>query len=586
MKFRPLPMFLSLMCLAMMIDPASSSSQPLPAAMPKREVRAVWIATVPGLDWPRSLDPGEQQRSLREMVVRLHDANFNTIYFQVRGRGDAMYQSRLEPWCQQLTGTLGKDPGWDPLEFIVAEAHARGLEVHAWFNTFLVRSGGGKPPVTRPAHVLLRHPEWLREVEGDWWLDPGLPAVRSYLLQVVMDLVRNYDIDGIQFDFMRYPAGIFPDDATYRRYGGRLSRDDWRRENINTFVRAVYDSVSAAKPMVKIGSTPVGVYTNFGGRKSLQAYSDLYQDSRRWLREQKEDYLVPQVYWALGDRPGNPDFASLAEDWVRNSSGRQVVIGVGAYKPQVFAELPALIDSSRAAGALGNAYFRYENIAPMLDPGGRYRHPANIPPMPWKDSTPPRPPRDVSAENLSGAVVRIRWAQPDPAPDGDSARLFDIYRSPARSIDFETGAELVAVVTGGQRAYDDTIVRPSAPRYFYAVSALDKGNNESLPAIVSAVMPEMVELSKGYAARFMLGSLYPPAPSSVVYIPYEIKDRVRVVLRIVDGQNKEVAGIVNAAQDPGSYIASADVSRLGSGTYTCILLAGDLSARRSFSVEN
>ena len=166
-------------------------------APPKQEVRAVWITTVNGLDWPKSTDPAEQQRSLREMVMKLHSAHFNTIFFQVRGRGDALYRSSLEPWSDILTGTLGKDPGWDPLQFVIDEAHARAMEVHAWFNTFYVRSGKGEIPPSKPRHVALEHPDWVQTVDGQSWLDPGLPAVRNFLLRVGMEIVRNYDVDGV-----------------------------------------------------------------------------------------------------------------------------------------------------------------------------------------------------------------------------------------------------------------------------------------------------------------------------------------------------------------------------------------------------
>jgi uncharacterized lipoprotein YddW (UPF0748 family) len=378
-----------------------STDQAIPKS-PKREVRAVWITTVLGLDWPKSFDRLEQERSLRRMVASLRAANFNTIFFQVRSRADAMYHSQYEPWSQQLTGALGEDPGWDPLAMIIQEAHARNIEVHAWFNTFLARSGA--------VSMTRQRRDWLRQASGgEWWFDPGVPAVRHYILNIAMDLVRHYDVDGIQFDFARYPARSFPDDETYRRYGNRRPKDDWRRDNISAFIEAFHDSVSVVKPRLKIGATPLGIYTDIVGAKGLEGYSDVFQDSRRWLREGWVDYLVPQIYWPLGTSNDNPDFAVLSRDWLRNAEGRHVYVGIGAYKPEVLSQVTALIDTARLLGASGVSFFRYENIMKTLTVENRFRRLALIPPMMWKDPVPPNPPRDVHVSNLADGIFRLQW---------------------------------------------------------------------------------------------------------------------------------------------------------------------------------
>ncbi|MBI3195700.1 MAG: family 10 glycosylhydrolase, partial [Ignavibacteriae bacterium] len=179
------------------------ASQTQPQTVPKTEVRAIWLTTVLGLDWPPSKvkKAEEQKRLLSEMIEKAAKAKFNTIYFQVRGRADAMYKSDFEPWSHLLTGELGKDPGWDPLQFVVEESQQRGLEVHAWFNTFLTKSGKEKPTESTPRHLILAHPEWLQLVKGEWWLDAGIPEARKYLFDVALDIVRRYNIDGFQFDF-------------------------------------------------------------------------------------------------------------------------------------------------------------------------------------------------------------------------------------------------------------------------------------------------------------------------------------------------------------------------------------------------
>jgi uncharacterized lipoprotein YddW (UPF0748 family) len=553
--------------------------------IPKQEVRAVWITTVLGLDWPKSQDPEEQQRSLRDMIVKLSAARFNTIFFQVRGRADALYRSRYEPWSQLLTGTLGKDPGWDPLEFMIREAHARGIEVHAWCNTFLAKSGRTLPPESTPRHVLLRHPEWLRLVEGEWWFDPGLPAVREYTCRVVMDIVRHYDVDGIHFDFMRYPGKQFPDDATFKRYGGTGSREDWRRENVNRFVRMFYDSAVALKPMLKIGSAPIGIYSDNGKVKGLRSYDDLFQDSRGWLRDGIQDYLCPQVYWSMGDRAGNPDFAGLAREWCQHSFSRQMLLGVGAYKPDVSAQLPKYIEVSRSCRAGGNAFFRYGSVADLPALPMLYRTLANIPPMKWKDSIPPNPPLNLSVASAGGAF-RLRWDPPLPARDGDGAKGYNIYRSVQRTVDINDAMELVSISTRDMLEYDDSIAAPSAGKYFYAVSALDKGNNESRPVFGSVVNPEILDLALRFSHDFKLGQHYPDPPSSIVFIPYEIRETAAVQLKILNEGNAQVMSVVDVVQQPGRYVAAANVSRLKGGTYSYVLVAGTSSLKRTLRIDN
>ncbi|HEV8538629.1 MAG TPA: family 10 glycosylhydrolase, partial [Bacteroidota bacterium] len=468
-------------------------------SQPKYEVRAVWITTVNGLDWPSSHDAAEQKRSLREMVEKLHAAHFNTIFFQVRGRGDALFPSNYEPWAEVLTGVPGKDPGWDPLQFIIDEAHTRAMEIHAWFNTFYVKSGKGDEPSTRPRHVTAQHPEWINVVEGGSWLDPGIPAVREYVLRVALDIVRRYDLDGIQFDFMRYPGNLFDDDVPFKRYGGRLTRDDWRRENVNAFIRAFYDSAIAIKPILKIGSTPIGIYRNAGTMKGRQGYDELFQDARGWLKEKANDYVVPQVYWSLGNQAGDPDFREVTKDWTSHAYGRHVIIGVAAYKPDVNKHLSDLIDVSRSLQAQGNSFFRYGNIKDVLALGGRYRYPAVIPPMPWKDSTAPNPPADLVVAGADNGAFELHWTAPSPASDGDRAAYYNVYRSTGTSIDMNDPANLIAIIPSTELHYSDTVRHVGRPHVAYAVTSSDRGHNESKPAPVQRVLiPQVAQLAQEF----------------------------------------------------------------------------------------
>jgi uncharacterized lipoprotein YddW (UPF0748 family) len=548
-------------------QPAGSTS------LPKQEVRAVWLSTVAGLDWPRTTDIEEQKRSLLEIVQKIKDANFNTIFFQVRARGDAMYKSNYEPWSDRLTGTLGQDPGWDPLEFILRQAHARGIEVHAWFNTFRVRNGIARTAGNKK-HVAEVHPDWISTVDGEVWLNPGIPEVCDYLVTVAMDLVKNYDIDGIHFDFIRYPGGEYPDQTTYKLYGKGLRKDDWRRENINRFVREFYDSATAVKPMLKVGSAPIGIYRNIPNANGWQSYSAIYQDSRRWLQENKHDYLAPQVYWTLGNQKSDPDFAVLAKDWSENSYGKHIYIGLGAYKPEVFEQLPLLIDVTRLYGNKGNSFFRYDFIKNNLNFGGRYMYPANIPPMPWKDSIPPNPPTDLNIAELTTGTYKLEWKSPGLAKDHDLAKYFNIYRSTTEPVNIKDPRNIVAITTTNDTVFIDKILRPKSANYYYIVTAFDEGNNESLPALEQKVeIPVFANLVREITPKFRLAHLLKESPSTL-YVTYEVEKKGMVVLKILDTRKNELQVLVDDIQDVGRYIVTIDPGKIKTKLVVLTLITG------------
>ncbi|MBI5476474.1 MAG: family 10 glycosylhydrolase [Ignavibacteriales bacterium] len=552
---------------------------------PKYEVRAVWLTTVNSLDWPRSLDADEQKQSLREIVQKLKKANFNTIYFQVRSRSDAMYKSNYEPWASQLTGVFGKDPGWDPLQLIIEEAHIEGMEVHAWFNANIAWTKKDPPPRTQPLHVYHEHPDWLQPVNGEYWFDIGKPDVRNYLLRISIDLATRYNLDGFQFDFLRYPGKPFPDDATFRTYQNGIKKEDWRRENINKFVKAFHDSLQLVKPMLKIGAAPIGIYKNFPGARGQQSYSELYQDSRKWIQEGWMDYLVPQVYWTLGTTAGDPDFNIVIKDWAVNSSGRQIYVGLGAYKEDVLSEIPQLIDSTRKSGLYGNSFFRYDNIKDDLQVGGKYQYPSLIPPMPWKDSIPPLHPVNVAVQNITDGIFRINWEKSFAAKDGDYPVKYFVYRSSVQPIDMEDPLNIIGILSQVSQSFLDTIKHIASPKYYYGVTSVDKNNNESQLAIESVIIPEIVELSSSLQFSYAVNITYPEKKSSVVFFQYEIKDSVPVILKIVDRNNKEVVTVVDNYQNAGNYIAGTDVSDLENGSYTCLFIAGKYIAKKSFRIN-
>jgi uncharacterized lipoprotein YddW (UPF0748 family) len=570
-------------------DPAGA----LPPAIPKREVRAAWVVTLRGQNWPKSFDPGEQRQALITIFQSMKSANLNTIVLQVRARGDLLYPSRYEPWAQSLTGTLGEASTYDPLRFAVEEAHKLGMELHAWWNVVRVADGSDPPPLVVPQHIVNAHRDWVkmwvnrdrngRPTSTEWWLDMGIPEVRSYLIGVVMEMVRNYDIDGVHFDYLRYPGPEFDDEKTYARYGDGTPKDEWRRENINKFVRAVYDSIISVKPMLKVGSTPIGVYKNLPGAEGWQAYVNLFQDAHEWLAEGKQDYVVPQIYWGTA---GNPKFNVLVRDWQENSHGRHVYIGVGAYKPAVLKELPALIDTTRQAGALGNCFFTFDEINAAGVFADRYRYRALIPPMSWKDSIPPNPPTNLTAFEENAGRCYLRWTPPSPAVDGDNARRFAIYRFITGEGDTDDPSNLLTVVGGEQSSYIDEISRPASVRYRYLITALDKGNVESTASNEAAVMiTQLVALARSFQPVHMLAQNSPNPFSEFSFIAYELTATANVRLDISNNQGEDVATLVNGLQGAGRYVVMLDGEKFKPGKYRYTLTADGFSETRSMQVS-
>jgi uncharacterized lipoprotein YddW (UPF0748 family) len=310
---------------------------------PRREFRGAWVATVKNIDWPSKpgLSTAEQKRELLAILDRAAQLRLNAIIFQVRPMCDAFYASPLEPWSPYLTGKMGRPPQpfYDPLEFAVAEAHKRGLELHAWFNPYraLVKSPSFEPSAN---HVSRRYPELVRDYGSYLWLDPGEKQVQDYSLSVVMDVVRRYDVDGVHLDDYFYPypekgrdgANLdFPDTASWKKFGagGRLNRDDWRRENVNRFIERLHQSVKAAKPWVKFGVSPFGIWRPGTPRpiQGFDAYAQLYADSRLWLVNGWVDYFAPQLYWRID--PPEQSFPVLLAWWAeQNKRGRQLWVGM------------------------------------------------------------------------------------------------------------------------------------------------------------------------------------------------------------------------------------------------------------------
>jgi uncharacterized lipoprotein YddW (UPF0748 family) len=362
-----------------------ATSLPAAPSVP-REFRAVWVATVDNIDWPsrRDLPTDEQQRELLAILDRVKELGMNAVVFQVRPAGDALYPSSLEPWSAYLTGAQGRapSPAWDPLAFAVREAHARGLELHAWFNPYRARHPSGRTPLD-PTHMAVAQPNLVKRYGSYLWMDPGERAVIEKSLSVVVDVVKRYDVDGVHIDDYFYPykesngrGGTipFPDEPSYAAYtskGGTLSLDDWRRENVDTFVRLMYERVKKAKPWVKVGISPFGIWRPGypSDVRGFDSYAELYGDSRKWLREGWLDYASPQLYWPIG-KDGQP-YPSLLNWWAgENVKGRHMWPGnytsrVGLAGTWQASELVNQIGVTRRQGtSTGNVHFSMSVFMP------------------------------------------------------------------------------------------------------------------------------------------------------------------------------------------------------------------------------
>ncbi len=383
---------------------------------PPREFRAAWIATVGNSCWPSKpgLTTAQQKAELIALLDRTAALKLNAVIFQVRPACDALYESKLEPWSEYLTGVQGRAPSpfYDPLTFAIAEAHKRGLELHAWFNPFRAHHFQSVSPIA-PNHISKTHPELVRNYGRYLWLDPGDPAVRDYSLRVVMDVVKRYDVDGIHFDDYFYPyheknsAGTeidFPDGTTWKKYGvtSGLSRDDWRRHNVDVFMQQVYFAIKAEKPWVKFGISPFGIWRpkNPPGISGFDSYAELYADSRKWLRAGWCDYMTPQLYWAIA--PPAQSFSTLLNWWnSENVLHRHIWPGMNSLNAGEKWPPSEIINQINATRWLHDEGQVHWNISALMNNAAldaalqrdSYQQPALIPASPWLDATPPAQPK-------------------------------------------------------------------------------------------------------------------------------------------------------------------------------------------------
>jgi uncharacterized lipoprotein YddW (UPF0748 family) len=419
---------------------------------PKHEVRGVWLSTIYGMDWPTVKATNEatrkaQQKELCDKLDIIKETNFNTVFLQVRMRGDVIYPSAIEPISRFITGRSGLSPGYDPLAFAIEECRKRGLECHAWIVTY---------PLGTPQNVLLeggqsivsRRPELCRFFQGQWYLDPGLPETSDYVLSIVNEIVSRYDVDGLHLDYIRYPDGgeMFPDLDTYHRYGGNISLHVWRQNNINRLVSRIYDRVKELKPWVQVSTSPLGKYAALPTVPNAgQTGLSVYQDSYSWLRNQKQDMIVPMMYFR------DNFFYPFVEHWMQNRYGRLLVAGLGAYRLSPsdadwpLAAITAQIDYLREEKADGLAFFRgqqiFSNHKGLRDAlkNNYFKRPALLPPLSWLSTEAPQPPEGLSIER-DGDMLRIAWQ----AADNNERLTYTVYAAEADDVDTNKASTVVA----------------------------------------------------------------------------------------------------------------------------------------------
>lgn len=479
-----------------------------PPGPPKHELRAVWVATFHNIDWPsaKGLSVGSQQQEFQDLLDQQARNGMNALFVQVRPSGDAFYQSQIVPWSEFLSGEQGVSPGYDPLSFMVSESHKRGMEFHAWMNPFRAISHKRFSSVASDNVALIR-PEWCFDYGERRYLNPGLPAVRDYLVEVIMEVVSNYDVDGIHFDDYFYPyenpgEPFTGDQETFRQYGaGFTDIHDWRRHNLDLFIQQLSVAINREKSWVKFGISPVGIWRNkrddprgSSTTSSYTAYDMLHADVRFWLVKGWIDYVAPQLYWST-DHP-YANYNALLPWWAANSFGRHVYVGHAAFKlgpePNRFwknpSQMPIQLDLRRQYQSQIHGGVFYSAGSFKDNPHGLedllrtqyHRYPSLIPAMPWKDPVPPLPPVYPDARKQLSQVL-ISWKPPAPASDGDTASQFVVYRFMQGEQEDISGPERIIGTTNAAFFID----RSAPEGCYYLITSMDRLHNESSPVRVS-----------------------------------------------------------------------------------------------------
>lgn len=413
---------------ALVKTPTENLAEPLPPV--EMEFRGVWVATVANVNWPtaENYDPARQKQEAIRYLDMLKEANFNAVIFQVRPQADALYESKLEPWSYYLTGQQGKAPSpyYDPLKFWIEEAHKRGIELHAWINPYRAHHTAGGP-VTETSLARKMSESTYRLKNGMYWMDPADPAVQDHAVRVVQDIVKRYDIDGLHMDDYFYPyreynGADFPDGRSwdqYQKQNGTLSRADWRRANVNKFVKRLYDVIKTEKKYVRFGISPFGIWKpGFpSGISGSSQYDELYADAKLWLNQGWCDYFSPQLYW----KDGGPQSFSQLLQWWEAETPKKVDLWPGLNTVGLRnvgsreAEISKQVDLTRTITPADPGVIHYNIDGLAKNPQmlsrikAQYAKPVLAPSLKNGDSTPVPTPRFSLSKN--GTAYQVVFAQ-------------------------------------------------------------------------------------------------------------------------------------------------------------------------------
>lgn len=457
------------------------SGQDAVSVQHQREFRGAWAASVWNVNFPskKGLPTAEQQQEIRIILDRLQDLNFNALILQVRPEGDALYNSELEPWSAWLTGKQGQPPNpfYDPLDYVIEEAHRRAIEVHAWLNPYRSRTLSQTTAIVAP-HIEVTNPEAIYVYGDQSWMDPGLKVVQDRTYNVILDVARRYDIDGIHLDDYFYPYPIagqdFPDQMTYDRYrnsGGTMSRGDWRRSNVNKLIERLATGLRQTRPEIKFGVSPFGVYRpgQPAGITGLDQYAVLYADPKYWLAQGWVDYIAPQLYWPIAQT--KQSYTTLLNWWAQNNPKKAHIyvgnnlnkVGTTKYPTSEFEQQVQVSRSYSSKLSLGNIFY---NVEPLLNNQANvnnatfkkvYAQPALPPIMTQKGGVPPSRPVNLTVRDRT-----ISWQ----AESSTDIRAWSLYRGS------DNGWTLAQVIPG-------PTLRVTLTPGYYALCAVNRRSQES-----------------------------------------------------------------------------------------------------------
>ena len=476
---------------------------------PKREFRGAWMHII-GQGQYAKMTPAETRDYLVDQLNKLQAARVNAVIWQVRPQADAAFPSSLEPWSRWLTGTAGKapDPVWDPLQFMIDECHSRGMELHAWINPYRVTSSENDKPAQ--GHIYYTHPEWfVKYVDGKIYFDPGLPECRDFINKVVLDMVTRYDVDAIHMDDYFYPYPVkgaeFPDTASYARYGrGWGDKGDWRRHNVDMLIEQLHNTIAGAKPWVRLGISPFGIWrnkksdSNGSATNGLECYDALYADCPRWTAMGWVDYMVPQLYWELEHKAASD--LELSYWWDRHANGRHMYYGQSVRNVMDHRDIPDTTNPTQLnhkielMRQLPNVhgvtwwpgYSVTENYKGVLDSLSQNQMStfALCPAVTWIDNEQPQEVRNLSFSKQKTQTV-LEWDAPAFSSPLQEAVRYVVYAfAEGETIDLDKASAIVAVTNKTSitlpKLFRPTDRKKAKPRgTTYVVTALDRCNNES-----------------------------------------------------------------------------------------------------------